>query len=92
MGAPEGNTNSSKDNRLWGNTIRRAVAQNPEKLREIADKLVAMAAEGDLPAIKELGDRLDGKPSQSVDLGSDPERPMVSKIVREIVRSPNQDG
>jgi hypothetical protein len=58
---------------LWGNTIRRAIAQSdPEKLRKIADKLIEMAAEGDLQAIKELGDRIDGKASQSVAVtGSD---------------------
>lgn len=65
-GAPEGNTNSSKSNRLWGETIRRAVVQaDAKKLRSIADKLIDMAAAGDMQAIKELGDRLDGKPNQS---------------------------
>ena len=69
MAAPIGNTNSSKNNRLWAETIRRAIKQsNPEKLREIADKLIEMAAAGDLAAIKELGDRLDGKSHQSADV------------------------
>lgn len=70
MGAPVGNTNSSKANRLWANTIRRAVVQEDgAKLREIADKLVALATEGDMQAIKEIGDRLDGKPAQSMEIG-----------------------
>jgi hypothetical protein len=73
-GAPEGNTNSSKDNRLWRNTIQRAIAQgDPEKLREIADKLIQKAAEGDLAAIKELGDRLDGKTAQQIIVSGDAE-------------------
>jgi hypothetical protein len=68
MGAPLGNQNSSKANRLWAETIRRAVVQaDPEKLRRIADKLLAMAEDGDIQAIKEVGDRLDGKPNQTVD-------------------------
>jgi hypothetical protein len=68
MGAPLGNQNSSKVNRLWAETIRRAVVQaDPEKLRRIADKLLAMAEDGDIQAIKEVGDRLDGKPNQTVD-------------------------
>lgn len=93
MGAPEGNTNSKAENRLWGNTIRRAIAQSdPDKLRRIADKMLALAEGGEQWAVKELGDRLDGKPSQSLDIGSDPDRPMVTKIVREIVHPPNQDG
>ncbi len=67
MGAPVGNTNSSRDNRLWADTIRRAIRQGDgEQLRKIAEKLIALAAEGDLQAIKELGDRLDGKSSQAI--------------------------
>jgi hypothetical protein len=69
MAAPEGNTNSNINNRLWANTIRRAVLQaDATKLRAIADKLIDLASEGDMQAIKELGDRLDGKPSQSTEI------------------------
>lgn len=67
-GAPEGNKNSSKSNRLWAETIKRAVlAQDAQKLRAIADRLIEKAAEGDIQAIKELGDRLDGKAAQSIE-------------------------
>lgn len=69
MAAPEGNTNSSKSNRLWGETIKRAVLQSDgARLRAIAEKLLDKASEGDIQAIKELGDRLDGKAAQSVAL------------------------
>ena len=68
-GAPLGNTNSSKSNRLWGDTIRRAIAQSDaDVLRKIAEALLAKAAEGDMAAIKELGDRIDGKSMQAVEL------------------------
>lgn len=66
MGAPVGNTNSSAENRLWANTIRRAAAQDPEKLRRIAERLLADAEAGDIQAIKEMGDRLDGKATQAI--------------------------
>ena len=67
-GAPEGNTNSNSDNRLWANTIRRAVLQSDaERLRKIAEALLDKAAEGDISAIKEMGDRLDGKSVQKTD-------------------------
>ncbi len=67
MAAPAGNTNSNKNNRLWADTIRRAVVQaDGAKLRAIADALIQKAAEGDIQAIKELGDRLDGKAAQAV--------------------------
>lgn len=69
MGAPLGNNNSSKNNRLWAETIRRAVVQGDgEALRRIADKLLAMAEDGDIQAMREIGDRLDGKPKQQTEL------------------------
>ena len=72
MAAPEGNTNSNKNNRLWADTIRRACIQaDGAKLRAIADKLIEKAAEGDIQAIKELGDRLDGKAAQSMSVDAD---------------------
>src|ERR1700730_3217041 len=40
---------------------------SPHKLRALAETLVAAALAGDVSAIKEIGDRLDGKPHQSVD-------------------------
>ena len=77
MAAPEGNTFSSKDNRLWRNTLRRIAAQDPDKLRRIAERLFADAENGDIQAMKEIGDRLDGKAAQSVELSSDPDKPLI---------------
>jgi hypothetical protein len=62
VGAPLGNTNSSKNNRIWANTIRKlAVQEDYKRIHVIAEKLFEKAAEGDLGAMKEVGDRLDGK-------------------------------
>jgi hypothetical protein len=62
VGAPLGNTNSSKNNRIWANTIRKlAVQEDYRRIHAIAEKLFENAQEGDLGAIKEIGDRLDGK-------------------------------
>lgn len=67
-GAPENNQNSSKNNRLWAETIKRAVTQSDsERLRRIAEALLTKAEDGDMSAIKELGDRLDGKPNQQLE-------------------------
>lgn len=67
MAAPEGNENSSLNNRLWANTIRRAVVQaDPDRLRRIAEAMLDKAEEGDMSAIRELGDRLDGKVAQTI--------------------------
>jgi hypothetical protein len=40
---------------------------NPLALRRIAAKLVERAEEGELAAIREIADRLDGKPAQMLD-------------------------
>lgn len=81
VGAPEGNTNSSRDNRLWRNTIIRAIHQgDPERLRRIAEALLNKAAEGDVSALRELGDRLDGKATQQVQLTGEGGAPLVTRI------------
>ena len=65
-GAPKGNKNNTK-NKPWYDAIQRAITQSdPNRLRSIAEKLIAKAEEGDIQALKELGDRLDGKPAQSI--------------------------
>ena len=86
-----GNTNSSKNNRLWADTIRRAVIQaDGAKLRAIADALIDKAAEGDIQAIKELGDRLDGKAAQAViHAGDDEGGPIRAKVSVEFVNNKN---
>lgn len=86
MGAPVGNNNSSTENRLWANTIRRAVAQgDAKKLRQIADKLIELAAEGDMQAIKELGDRIDGKPKQQTEITGAEGGPIAHSVSVEFV-------
>jgi hypothetical protein len=65
----KGNTYSSKNNRLWAETLRRAVVQSDaERLRMIAEALIDKAASGDVSAIKELGDRIDGKSVATTEL------------------------
>lgn len=65
MPAPKGNTNSSLANREWSNAIRRAVARRDKTkgsgLNELADALLDKVLSGDTSAIKEFGDRYEGK-------------------------------
>lgn len=96
MGAPTGNNNAAKA-KVWTAAIERALANRSridqkDALDALAEKLLAKCDEADLGALRELGDRLEGKPGQAIDLGSDPDRPMIHKVVREIVRSQNKDG
>ena len=93
-GAPKGNTNSKKSNHLWADTIRRACLQSDgERLRRIAEKLLDQAEEGNINAIKEIGDRLDGKAAQVL-TNPDGEDLFATfgKVVREIVRPNDKDA
>ena len=67
-GAPEGNTNATADKRLVTNALRRAVTQSPDKLRTACEKVLDDAVNGNLAAFGVIADRLDGKPSQSLDI------------------------
>lgn len=69
-GAPLGNQNAAKA-KIWHGAIMRALRNRSktdalEALDELAEKLLEKVAEGDLPALKEFGDRLDGKPAQAI--------------------------
>lgn len=63
-GAPQGNQNAAKA-KVWSDAIRKYAIQNGT-LDKAAKKLCEMACEGDMAALKELGDRLEGKAVQSI--------------------------
>jgi hypothetical protein len=69
-GAPKGNQNAKgRKQKLFDDALRRAIAQDDkDRLRTAAESLLTQAASGEQWAIKELADRMDGKPVQSVDL------------------------
>ena len=76
MAAPK-NVAGAKGDKEWRAAISMAVhelrasdgdgkAQKTKALRLLARKLVDRAMEGDVTAMKEIGDRLDGRPAQAV--------------------------
>lgn len=71
-GAPIGNTYAAKE-RVWASAINQALEERGAELgrmgalKELAHKLLDRVQEGDITALKELGDRLDGRPHQSID-------------------------
>ena len=92
MGAPLGNQNGAKA-KVWHAAIMRALERRTQSridgLKEIdalADKLLDSVASGDLPALKEFGDRMDGKAAQSVTVGGDPENPLAIKGIIDLVK------
>ena len=91
-GAPEGNTNAAKENRLITNALRRAVTQNPDKLRTACLKVLDEAVEGNLNAFNVMADRLDGKPHQSTSLeGPDGGPVKVEQIARQLLEPQTND-
>lgn len=48
-----------------------ALGEDSKALRGIARSLIAAASEGKMDAIKEIGDRMDGKPAQAIENGED---------------------
>ena len=72
MAAPIGNKNSSKANRLWGKTVKKlAIQEDYKRMHRVAEALFRKAEDGDISAIKELGDRIDGKAEQTISGDSD---------------------
>jgi len=73
MAAPEGNRNAAKS-RLFEQALVRAIKQRDikagdgETLRKAVEALIDKAAEGDMAAIRELRDTLDGKPRQQTEI------------------------
>lgn len=60
-----------------------AAGEDQKALRIVAAKLLEKAAEGDMQAIKELADRVDGKVAQAIVGGDEDDSPVnvVTKIV-----------
>jgi len=90
MAAPKGNQNAAKA-KLWTAAIERALAKRSrvdakEALDELAEKLLGKCDEGDMAALKELGDRLEGKPAQAIIGGGEDDPPLTVKGVIELVR------
>lgn len=70
MAAAPGNQYAAKA-RKWTQAIERALeqrslAEQRESLDELAEVLINQALAGEQWALKELGDRLEGKPAQAI--------------------------
>lgn len=85
-----GNPGGRSTEKLWRDAVRLAThrlvgdldAPHPAKSKIIeilAHKLVLKALDGDVPALKEIGDRLDGRPAQSL-LNDDESGPLKMEI------------
>ena len=80
MAAPLGNQNAAKAKR-WTAAIERALerrsrVEGQQELDALAEAFIDEVKKAGIIGFKELGDRLEGRPAQSLTLGGDPENPM----------------
>ena len=88
-GGQPGNSNATRGAE-WRQAIKRALSHKSGQdyragLDLIASQIVDAACEGDQWAIREVGDHIDGKPQQSVALGSDPDNPLRVSLPIEFI-------
>lgn len=84
-----------KSDKVWADAVRRAVNRRldnvegkPKKIERLADNLVDLAMDGEGWAVKEIGDRLDGKPHQSSEVNANVKGEVTfKKIQHEIVHA-----
>lgn len=83
MAAPTGNQNASRG-KVWRAAIERALERRSKsrtdgiaEIDALAEQLLNLVAAGDLSALREFGDRIEGKPAQVI--GGDPENPLEVK-------------
>lgn len=81
-GAPLGNQNAARA-KVWRSAIERALerrtvsrADGQKEIDALAEQLLILVAAGDLGALKEFGDRIDGKPAQAI-IGGESDDPPV---------------
>ncbi len=88
-------TKGAKSDKEWRDAIRLAVnevrkgpdgSKAKKVLRQLARKLVDRALDGDIAALKEIGDRLDGKPVQALVGGGEDDPPIA--VVRHLIVDP----
>ena len=66
--------------------------QTPEQfVKPYTDVLRAKALEGDMAAMKELFDRLDGKPAQQVQLSGDADGAPIRHRIEQVIVDPNAE-
>lgn len=90
-GRPVGAETKHKPFRAALNRAIDSAGSNPKAMDNIARKLLQMAESGDVQAIREVADRLDGKPAQTV--GGDPESgPIQIQEIKRVIIDPDDSN
>lgn len=90
-----GNPGGRKKEKPFRDALRIAIAaatedNNPRALRRIACSLLDRASEGDVAAIREVADRLDGKVAQGIIGGDDDDAPVQIQTIERIITKPEK--
>jgi hypothetical protein len=86
-------------NKAWRDALRVAVLRPPDEvvepktnLEELVQKLIAAGKTGDMTALKELGDRLDGKPAQAIVGGDEDDNPIAFQFIELVAVKPSESA
>lgn len=89
----KGESGEPKKEKTWRAALIRALDRASTgkidflKIDECAEALLRAASKGDITALKELGDRLDGKAKQQI-VGGDPDdKPLIPSIIEIILKN-----
>lgn len=91
------NPRGQQRDKPYRDALRRAIARatsraedDPHALDRIAEAHLSRCSTGDMAAIKELADRLDGKPAQAI-IGGEEDDPAIQAVARIEIVAPNVD-
>ncbi len=95
MARPTGAQNKDKPFRDALRMELAAVGEDHKALRQIARNLISLATKDDqsaMQAIKEIADRMDGKPAVAIENGEGGAFEVINRIERVIVRPQDRNG
>lgn len=79
-----GNPTGKSKTKLLTDALRAELVQNPQQARNIARKIIGLAEEGDLHAASLIMDRIEGRPSQQIDISTTVQQLPPAEIDRRI--------
>ena len=86
VGGQPGNDNA-KRSKIWTDAIKRAIARRygnlPDGLDKLADDFIKAVAEGGIPEKEMMGNRLEGKPAQTIT--GDDENPLTIQVIERVI-------
>ena len=88
-GSPLGNKNAGSRPRIWSDAIRKAVLRRGKdkfkRLDKLADALLDECESGDVAALREFGDRIEGRVVQAI---SGPDGGAIIHTVERVIVEP----